>query len=414
MDSPVHDADGSPELELELDLADDQLPAVEKSWLGEIAEQLERNPQECWQAIDTLEALEPELRLSIIDELSALGASPGAAMLLRLLCSARESATRLAAISALERIDGEAREPVRFAPASPPSTEGDWENSDNWRGTNDARSQLVYAGARQAGPRLTRSLVTQVDGQGRGLIALSVTYGDERRTAAFLCDVRLGIRDAVGEAEPESNRAGGLIDAMDTQPEGACARDTPELALGLLAGSLMLCGPAVPPSVRDWLFQTVGPGFQPAGFPATIPGVDVSSIRQTEMPNRAAAVLDACPSWLDSSPLTYELAEEIWLREGRIAADPKRDRGAYRFLFEHRLIHSLELYQRMLLWMAWLWKFVDEIELARSAFALAAQLLDEQYAVPSHPFTVELTTRSLTAAQRGLRTSLDPRTNRRG
>ena len=64
----------------------------------------------------------------------------------------------------------------------------------------------------------------------------------------------------------------------------------------------------------------------------------------------------APPGWI-SSPLTFELAEEIWLREGRTAADPDRDAGAYRFLFEHRLIHCLELYQRMLLWMAWLWKF---------------------------------------------------------
>ena len=195
-------------------------------------------------------------------------------------------------------------------------------------------------------------------------------------------------------------------------PEGDCARDVPELALGLLAGSLMLCGPAVPPSVRDWLSQTLGPGFQPAGFPATIPGVEVRSIRQSEMPARAAAVLDACPSWLDTSPLTFELAEEIWLREGRTAADPERDSGAYRFLFEHRLIQCLELYQRMLLWMAWLWKSLDEVELSRSALALASQLLDEQFAVPSHPFTVELTTRSLEAAQRRLRSTADPRSNR--
>ena len=208
------------------------------------------------------------------------------------------------------------------------------------------------------------------------------TRADQRRTAAFLCDVRLGIRDVVGEVEPESPRAGGLIDALDQQPEGDCARDIPELALGLLAGSLMLCGPAVPPPVRDWLVGTLGPGFQPAGFPATIPGLDSSSIPQAEMPGRAVAVLDACPSWLDSSPLTFELAEEIWLREGRTAADPDRDAGAYRFLFEHRLIHCLELYQRMLLWMAWLWKFLDELELSRSALALACQLSDEQYAVP--------------------------------
>ena len=78
---------------------------------------------------------------------------------------------------------------------------------------------------------------------------------------------------------------------------------------------------------------------------------------------------------------------------------PIADAGAYRFLFEHRLIHCLELYQRMLLWMAWLWKFLDENELSRSALALGCQLSDEQYAVPSHPFTVALTTRSLEAAQ---------------
>ena len=53
----------------------------------------------------------------------------------------------------------------------------------------------------------------------------------------------------------------------------------------------------------------------------------------------------------------------------------------------------------------------DELELSRSALALACQLSDEQYAVPSHPFTVELTTRSLKAAQRLLRTAADPRTH---
>ena len=65
--------------------------------------------------------------------------------------------------------------------------------------------------------------------------------------------------------------------------EGDCADDVPELALGLLAGSLLLCGPAVPPLVSDWLLGTLGPGFEPAGFPATIPGLDPSSFPQAEM-----------------------------------------------------------------------------------------------------------------------------------
>ena len=289
-------------------------------------------------------------------------------------------------------------------------TEVDHKNPGGGRwGADDERSLLEPAVAGRSGRRLIRCLVTPVDGQGRGSIVVSVNQSQERRTAAFLCDVRLGIRDAVGEVEPESPRAGGLIDALN---EVDCAGDIPELALGLLAGSLMLCGPAVPTRVRDWLVGTVGPGLQPAGFRATIPGLNPSSLPQAEMPGRAAAVLDACPSWLDSSSLTFELAEEIWLREGRITADPARDAGAYRFLFEHKLIDCLEQYQGMLLWMAWLWKSLDEIELSRSALALASQLLDEQYAVPSHPFTIELTSRSLDAAQRRLRTAADPRTNR--
>ena len=66
----MHDADDSPGLEL--DLSAGREFSVEKSWLGEIVDQLECNPQECWQAIETLETLEPDLRLTIINELAAL------------------------------------------------------------------------------------------------------------------------------------------------------------------------------------------------------------------------------------------------------------------------------------------------------------------------------------------------------
>ena len=393
MDSPVPDCDDSP---------------ADEGWLSEIVDQLENDPQECWQAFESLETVEPELRLSIIDELSGLGSRAGVEMLLRLLSSARDPATRAAARSALERMDGDAREPLRLAQTA--RLELDREARIGLSHADDARALLVPLRAQGSGPGLTRCLVTPVDGRGRGSIVVSVNQRDQRRTAAFLCDVRLGICDVVGEVEPESPGAGGLIEALNQQSEGECARDIPELALGLLAGSLMLCGSAVPTRVRDWLLGTIGPGFQPSSLSATIPGLDPSSLAQAEMPARAVAVLDACPSWLDSSPLTFQLAEEIWLRERRTAADPFRDSGAYRFLFEHRLIHCLELYQRMLLWMAWLWRFLDELELSQSALALGCQLSDEQYAVPSHPFTVELTTRSLEAAQRLLRTAADPRT----
>ena len=105
MDAPVHDADGP--LELDLDSADEVVAPQEKGWLAEIVDQLESNPDECRQAFETLETLEPDLRLSILAELSALADRPGAEMLLRLLSSANDSATREAAVLRLS--ESEAR-----------------------------------------------------------------------------------------------------------------------------------------------------------------------------------------------------------------------------------------------------------------------------------------------------------------
>ena len=104
---------------------------------------------------------------------------------------------------------------------------------------------------------------------------------------------------------------------------------------------------------------------------------------------------------MDDSPLTAQLAEEIRIREGGSAPDPKRDVGAYRYLFEHRLADQLELYRRMLLWMAWFWRVGGEEELGKSAMALAFQLSDAQHVVPGHPFTIALTTRSLSSVWKG-------------
>jgi hypothetical protein len=235
---------------------------------------------------------------------------------------------------------------------------------------------------------------------GRGSIGLSVSQGNQRRTAAFLCDVRSGICDALGEVEPESATAGGLLDDLAEQADSDCVHDVPDLALGLLAGSLTVSASEVAPTVREWIDLVLGAGFHARMLPATIAGIDPSSIRVSEMPDRIRAVLEQCPSWLDLSPLTFQLAEEIRLREGSRRPDPVRDAGIYRFLFEHRLIARLELYRRMLLWMAWFWKCSGRPDLSASALAVATDLADEQYAVPSHPFTVELTTRSLVAAQR--------------
>jgi hypothetical protein len=65
----------------------------------------------------------------------------------------------------------------------------------------------------------------------------------------------------------------------------------------------------------------------------------------------------------------------------------------------------------MLLWMHWFWREGGEPELSESASILAQQLADDQFAVPSHPFTRALTNCSLNAALERLAAGDDPRMN---
>jgi hypothetical protein len=384
----------------QFDERDEPAGSSECGFLREILEQLERDPEERWHAMEGLGLVEPDVRLAVIGELSRHQQSSATESLLRLLCSARDLSTRAAARAALG-VEIAGTPGVRcFDPPARVLVDSNW-NAVGDEGVAGAEHQLKLGDELpdEVDRGIAGSLITPVDGRGCGSIAISASQRGQRRTAAFLCDVRRGIRDVVGEVETERRGAGRLIDELGEHVGDTCIRDVPELALRLLAGCLMLSGAEVALPVRDWLAGILGPDFQPAGFPASIPGLATPSIAGDEIPARAVAILDACPTWIDTSPLTCELAREILLREGKVAADPDRDAGAYRYLFEHRLIHRLDLYGRMLLWMAWLWWYAGETELAESAQALAVQIADEQYAVPSHAFTVALTTRSLEAAQ---------------
>jgi hypothetical protein len=356
--------------------------------LEEIAARLENDTEECWRAIEGLATLDAAASRSIIEALWRWARQPGVETLLSVLAGVRDEGMRAAARSALDRSHAELGQPASLAGAGPfvPET-----------GAMQPGRPRLPADRGQLG--IVHSVVTPVDGRGRGSVVISVRRNAQRRTAMFLCDVMRGIVDVVGEVEPESNRAGRLFDDLIDDRAGLCVHGAHELALGLLAGSLTLGDGRAPHPVRDWLEGTLGPEFQPAALPASLGASGTPPIKLSEIPERVRDILDACPSWLDDSPLAQELAEEIWLREGRVAADPDRDTGAYRFLFEHRLIHRLELYRRMLLWMGWVWRCSGQTELSQSAQVLADQLSDDQYAVPSHPFHLELTTRSLKAAQ---------------
>lgn len=325
------------------------------TWLEEIIDRLEQDPAEYGPAIEGLSALDEAAREHVIVALSAYHERPGVRALFRFLGMVADSTPETS--------------PAILSPSA----------------------------------RVPRSLITAVDGEGRGTIVISASDGRSRRTAAFRCDVRRGILDAVGEVEEEHESAGRMVDEGIERTEGHHAVDRPELAVRLLQGCLLLSGPEVSETIRSWLEATIGPASLPPGLSATLPGPELDAIPDRELSRCAELILDACPAWLDRSSLTIELGREIALREGSPDPDPVRDAGAYRYLFEHLLIGRLDLYSRMLLWMAWVWHAGGHHDLSQPAFAMAAQLSDDQYAVPSHPFTVALTTRSLRAAQAALR-----------
>lgn len=385
----------------------------EEGSLEELAEQLEGDPEGTWLALQGIGAVEAEIRPRIIEGLGREHIGPGLAEFLRLLCFAHDLPTRNAALDVLSRpVEDESH--VRAAWESIAADHPEPEVATRAQSWLEAHSKTdlpaVPSSTVPQTVSVTRALVTALDGRGRGSVVLATSRQGSIATAAFLCDVTQGICDVIGQEELDSADGAAVFDQLIGETELEYVEEVPEAALRLLAGSVLLCGPATPPTLRYWLEATVPPDFQARPFPAPFPGWNSAELPFEEMPDRAQAVLEACPSWLDDSPLTYEIAEEIALREGAGSRpDPKRDAGAYRYLFEHRLFGQVELYRRMLYWMASFWQAAGREYLGQSALALADQLSDATHSVPSHPFTVALTTRSLEAAQASLSLGIDPR-----
>jgi hypothetical protein len=364
--------------------------------LETLAAQLEGEDDGPWLALQGLSVVEPEIRAEIIAGLADLPGGPGLIEFLRLLTYAHEPSTRWAALDALD--DRSIDDPnVRTAWSlisrthpDPGVVERALEHLGEATG-NDLVSN------HQAPPQIVRSLITAVDGEGRATIVLAARDGTRWAGAAFLCHVLKGIVEVVGQ---DGIGDSGLEEAfvlINDQSHCDMIENQPELALQLLAGSLSLCEhqPGTTPALRYWIERTCGQSFQ-AKTANLFGDWDASTFAHEEMRARAHSVIAACPNWVDQSDLTTDLAREIALREPGATPDPKRDAGAYRYFFEHRFMNRIELYQRMLLWMAAFWRASDRQELGQSALALAWQLGDPQHAVPGHAFFIEYATANLT------------------
>lgn len=392
------------ELNEELDSGEDALETL----VG----QLEEEPEGSWVALQGLGAVEPEVRAGIIEGLAEFPTSPGLVHFLRLLAFAHDPTTRLAALDALDARD-DLDDEHRLAWAEIAHDHPDPEVQALAIRTlgADAREAIAEALDRpeRPRPRVIRTLVTALDGAGQGSILVASVDRGRRVVATFLCDVWRGVVDIFGQVEDDPSLVDTAFEEFEASTDRDFVGDAPGLAEGLLAGALLVCGPETNPVLRYWLERSVGPEFRPRPFVGLVRDEELASHALEAMDDSVALILDACPDWVDASDLTYEIAEEIALRSGERPPDPRLDAGAYRYLFEHRLQARLEHYRRMLLWMASFWQASGDPDLARSSLALAWQLSDPQHAVPGHPFTVALTTRSLIAAQEDIRAGLDRR-----
>ena len=380
----------------------------EEGALDALVAQLEDDPDEVWVALQGLGAVEADLRGPIIRGLARREAGPGLLAFLRLLAHAHDPETQAAALEALgDRVSDDPRIVPTWAALA--AEHADPAVHDLARRQLGDRPDDAIGALDRPAPRLRRSLVTALDGRGRGTIALAAESSGRWCSAAFLCDVQAGVLGVLGQAGRGPLAVGDAFADLTSLPDIDAIEGADALALGLLSGSLLLCGPSTTPALRYWIEQTAGPSIRPRPFAGPVVESDPEAASTEEVAEMAGAVLASCRTWVDDSDLTYELAEEVALREGDAPPDPIRDAGAYRFLFEHRLQDRLELYRRMLIWMASFWQAAGGPSLSRSALVLAWQLSDPQHAVPGHPFAQALTTQSLLAAQANLVRGIDLR-----
>ncbi len=272
---------------------DDLNEAIDEGSLGDLAAQIAEEPDGPWLALQGLGAVEPEVRAEIIAGLAEQGEGPGVVEFLRLLAFAHEPATRWAALDALEE-----------------RPDDDPDVADTWRAialahpdpgiVERASSHLAQGGpalpALREPPKLVRSLVTAVDGEGRATIVLAARDGERWTGAAFLCHGLAGVVDVAGQEGIGDEGLHEAFAALHERTDIDAIEGVAQLARGLLAGSLSLSGPRTTPALRYWVERVAGRDFKAApGLGLVLGDWDPFEVRLDEMAARARDVLLACP-----------------------------------------------------------------------------------------------------------------------
>lgn len=339
--------------------------------MGELASQLEEEPDGVMLALEGLEEVEPALRAEIIEGFLSQPVGPGMLEFLRLLANHPEPQTQAAARGVLEMLA-----------ASHPLA------AEVWRAVRDrgATRALGRTTGEVLGGELTTAtmpsvVLGDVDGEGRAAVAFASRDGESWAAAVFTCDVMEGVV-AVSGLHAEA-RADALA-VLGTVP-GVSSEDHPGVvALGreLLSGCLLLSGPHAPTALWYWVERAAGRDIQPKPLPA--PGLESATATLEDLRDAAQAVLGALPSWRETSPLATDLARELRQRAGD--SGPVDDPAARRLLFERRVRDRVPVLQRMLIWQLLVWHAAGEEALSRSVGLVLSSLLGPEQVLPTHPF----------------------------
>lgn len=373
----------------------------EDNGLKELSILLDESPASIALALEGLDAIDPVVRSSLIRALAPEASGACWTELLRLLAHAPDALTQEVSLESLARLD-----------------QGLPEVIDAWlslavehpSAAIRSRALKALASGRPAeapetfhrAPGIVSGWCTEVNHAGVGLVLVLAEHNGSQALVCWSCDVSSGIRLIAGTIDPAENELreyqGNL--AASAGPLGVV--EDAGLAVRLLAAGLAAARVPCALAARFWIERTLGRRFIPAPLAVIIADIDLAGVTHEELVVGSARVLEQLPGWLDRSELTFEIAREIALRSqgSEKAPDPTRDSGAYRYLFEHLLIHRVEIEVRKLLWMSLFWKARGCDELSRWSAILARRLSDPQHVVPSHPYLAELSTRSLAAAMR--------------
>jgi hypothetical protein len=376
---------------------EESVPQPVMTPVNDFAASVERAYPNLALPLEALGALDPDRRPPLVESLGAAATGAGVVALLQALVWGYDPDVRASALTALSRHDS--------AKASVTSAWLDLASGHPDAGVVRAARQalarlpvvpgrLALAPALRQTCRPVRGLVTAIDGSGRSLVGLLSQGGAYWVGAVFECDVECGVREVGGVESPERSGALEYLEGRVLAVPRDVSDGRPELAVALLRAALTRTGTGAPPALGYWLERACGRGLTPAPLNSRLNMAPVDDDGTAEVAERAGELLDALPDWWEDDHLTDELAREAVLR----GADPGRDVGAIRILFERRLALRLDRYRRMLTWMGIYWYASGEPGFSQLALEFARQLDDPQNAVPRHPWIAEYARRSLRRA----------------